>query len=109
MRRKIGSLIATTILATYPGSPLQAEIYRHIDADGNVVFTDKKPASMEAEVIELEILNTIPAPPKVNTPTSQTNPSQPNQAQSNQAQPNKIRPNESESSQSGYTLSLIHI
>ena len=35
-------------------------IYRSVDANGNVVFTDQKPEGMESEEVQLREMNTVP-------------------------------------------------
>ncbi len=45
-------------------APAGAEIYRYLDADGKVVFSDEPPPKgTESQNIELPRVNTMPAPP----------------------------------------------
>lgn len=54
-------------------APAFAEIYRHRDANGNVVFTDQPPE--DAEAVELGPVNTVPgAPAAQKTPAPATTP-----------------------------------
>lgn len=43
-------------------SPALAEVYRYIDAQGNIVFTDNPPEQTDAKKIELPPVNSLPAP-----------------------------------------------
>ena len=43
-----------------------AEVYRSVDENGNVVFTDKP--SPDAELIEVDELQTIKPPPALHSP-----------------------------------------
>ena len=56
------------IVVLLAGTPLaalaDAEIYKHIDEDGNVVYSDEPPASADSEVIELPNYD----PPSTPTP-----------------------------------------
>ncbi len=53
-----------TVLCLIFAIPLTAEVYRSVDKDGNIVFTDKP--SDDAELIELDELQTIKPPQKGN-------------------------------------------
>ena len=49
----------------------QAQIYKSVDRDGNVTFSDRPPSgSEEAEAVELKPLNTAPAPEALPEPSS---------------------------------------
>ncbi|CAM3432396.1 DUF4124 domain-containing protein [Parendozoicomonas haliclonae] len=41
--------------------PVQAEIYRTVDAEGNVIFTDQKPKSGPSETVEVGPVLTVPS------------------------------------------------
>lgn len=56
------------LLITLPWATLQAEIYKTIDKDGNVVFTDS-PEGKSAESVELKKGSTISLPPIKTSPT----------------------------------------
>ncbi|MFT5483245.1 MAG: hypothetical protein ACI9GW_001902 [Halieaceae bacterium] len=56
---KFASAIIMTCLLCFSA---QAQIYKHIDANGNVTFTDKPPEN--AVLIDLGHTNTVPAPDK---------------------------------------------
>jgi hypothetical protein len=43
-----------------------AQVYKHVDEDGNVTYTDKPPA--ESELIEIREPNTLAPPPKIDYP-----------------------------------------
>ena len=49
----------------------QAQIYKSVDRDGNVTFSDRPPSGREeAEAVELKPLNTAPAPEALPEPSS---------------------------------------
>lgn len=57
----VAGLIVTTLLST---SVAQAQVYRTVDANGNVIFTDKKPKNDDqAEAVEIGPILTLPATP----------------------------------------------
>ena len=54
---------------------VSAQIYRTTDEQGNVVFTDTPPAgSGPAETVELQQINTTPAPPTRTAPQAEQQP-----------------------------------
>ena len=56
MMKTTRTLILLTICSLlFPGVAAQAEVYKTVDKDGNVVFTDKKP-SADAEPMKLKEL-----------------------------------------------------
>ncbi len=56
LMRLLVFFISLTLLA-----PAFAEVYRSVDADGNVAYTDR--ASPDAEKIRIDKVQTIPAGP----------------------------------------------
>ncbi len=53
-------LVSAGMIAAEAGDKPASGIYRSVDANGNVVFTDQPPQSGEAEEVELRELNTVP-------------------------------------------------
>jgi len=45
------SVISITLLLVFVSSASQAEVYKWVDTNGNVNFSDVKPASIKAEKI----------------------------------------------------------
>ena len=54
-------------------SVLKAEVYRTVDEDGNVIFTDQKAESEDSTPLKIRPVQTIPAP-KIKRKTSVTSP-----------------------------------
>lgn len=52
-------LLALALLISLPAT---AAIYRHVDKDGKVYFTDQPPEDAAAEPVELSPINRLPAP-----------------------------------------------
>jgi hypothetical protein len=50
MNRRLACAIGCVLLVQ--GVPVAAEIYKSVDADGNVVFSEKPPAGTQAEVVK---------------------------------------------------------
>ncbi|WP_281647813.1 DUF4124 domain-containing protein [Parendozoicomonas sp. Alg238-R29] len=51
--------VATFLVLT----PVQAEVYKTVDENGNVIFTDKKPKNKLSETVEIGPILTLPATP----------------------------------------------
>lgn len=67
LRTALSFLLAVLILST----PLQAaEVYKSVDKDGKVVFTDNPDANAGAEAVEVQEPNTVPATPTTFRPGS---------------------------------------
>src|SRR5690606_3503019 len=48
-----------------------AQIYKTVDKDGKVIYTDKPPAAQSAEAVELPPINTLPPEGSANIPVAQ--------------------------------------
>ena len=53
-KRRNGTVLACLLLGSIPTFPTLAEIYKWIDAEGNVHFSDKKSATQQAKPVELK-------------------------------------------------------
>lgn len=53
-----------TVIALLTCLPLQAEIYKYVDENGNVVFSDKRNPAGQDEVVDILPTNTIPSSPQ---------------------------------------------
>ncbi|MGB2248152.1 MAG: DUF4124 domain-containing protein [Alcanivorax sediminis] len=65
MKRQWGLLLglavlSSTVIAEEAADKPASGIYRSVDANGNVVFTDQPPESGESEEVKLRELNTVP-------------------------------------------------
>jgi len=49
------SVISITLLLVFVSSVSHAEVYKWVDANGNINFSDVKPVSVKAEQLNLEI------------------------------------------------------
>jgi len=57
------SLIAASLILCFISSSLSAaEIYKTVDKNGRVTYTDVPPANTEAKPVELKTLNSLPTP-----------------------------------------------
>ena len=56
----LGLMVLSSGLLFADDGPSSSGIYRSVDANGNVVFTDQPPENGEAEEVELRELNTVP-------------------------------------------------
>jgi hypothetical protein len=64
MKQRTLALITLAWVAAFAGHATSAEIYKHIDSSGKVVFTDQPPDDVEAEQVQLGPVNTVPAAPR---------------------------------------------
>lgn len=62
------SRLLLIILLAYP-LLLSAQVYKHVDADGNVTFTDQPPPNSER--IDIPVSNTTPPPPVISRPAAE--------------------------------------
>lgn len=65
--------ILLAVCLTLVGLSATAQIYKHVDENGNVTFTDKP--SDDAQPVELQTPNSSPPPPQSNYPTPTPPPS----------------------------------
>lgn len=69
--------VAALGVAALVGTPLLAQIYRSVDEQGNVVFSDQPPPpGTPSEEVELGELNTTPPPATPSRATRQTTPAE---------------------------------
>lgn len=54
-------MVSPVAMAAEAGSQSASGIYRSVDENGNVIFTDQKPENGDAEEVQLRELNTVPA------------------------------------------------
>ena len=69
------NLLITASALTYllAGSLAYAEVYKTVDKNGRVTYTDVPPANTDAKPVELKTINNIPAPAAIPTDNLNTN------------------------------------
>jgi hypothetical protein len=70
-------ITASALTCVLAGSLTNAEVYKTVDKNGRVTYTDVPPANTDAKPVELKTINNIPAPtaiPTDNLNTNNTNP-----------------------------------
>lgn len=82
MQCKPGKLCRTILMLLVVAalSPLHAQVYRHVDAEGRVSFSDKPPEEGQAEAVQLPPTNAMPAAQATETPAAGTADSNADQA-----------------------------